>query len=321
LDGELATSHDLCRRLVAAVATVVRGKDEVIELALATLLAQGHVLFEDVPGVAKTLLAKTFAASLGLDFARVQFTPDLLPSDIIGLSVFDRASGTQEFRPGPVFTNVLLADELNRASPKTQAALLEAMAEGQVTIDGTTHPLPRPFLVLATQNPIEFEGTYPLPEAQVDRFLASASIGYPSAATEAEVVAAHLEGERFTLHPLASRHALASAQAALGQVYVAPAVVGYIVELVRFTRARASVALGASPRGSIALALLARARALIDGRDFVVPDDVKRMAVPALSHRVRMAPEAWIRKITPAHVIREALDAVPAPVATARPVE
>jgi MoxR-like ATPase len=319
LDGELAASQDLCRRIVTAVGTIVRGKDEVIELALATLLAQGHLLFEDVPGVAKTLLAKTFAGALGLDFARVQFTPDLLPSDIIGLSVFDRTTGAQEFRPGPVFTNVLLADELNRASPKTQAALLEAMAECQVTVDGTTHRLPRPFLVLATQNPIEFEGTYPLPEAQVDRFLASASIGYPSATTEVEVVAAHLGGESFTLAALASREELTHAQATLEQVYVAPAVLDYIVELVRFTRTRASVALGASPRGSIALALLARARALIDGRDFVVPDDVKMMAVPALAHRVRMAPEAWIRKITPSHVIREALESVTAPVATARP--
>jgi len=319
LDGELAKSHELCRRLVAAVGTIVRGKEDVLELSLATLLARGHLLFEDVPGVAKTLLAKTLASALGLDFARVQFTPDLLPSDIIGLSVFDRASGQQQFRPGPIFTNVLLADELNRASPKTQAALLEAMAEGQVTVDGTTYPLPRPFLVLATQNPIEFEGTYPLPEAQVDRFLASASIGYPSAATEAEVIAAHLEGERFTLEALASHEELVAAQEALAHIFVAPAVVDYVVELVRFTRARASVALGASPRGSIALALLARARALIDGRDFVVPDDVKLMAVPALSHRVRMAPEAWIRKITPANVIQEALASVPAPVATARP--
>lgn len=320
MDDELAAAEQLCRRVADGVGTVVRGKQEVVELALAALLARGHVLFEDVPGVAKTLLAKTFAGAFGLKFARVQFTPDLLPSDIIGLSVFQRETGTQEFRPGPIFTNVLLADELNRASPKTQAALLEAMAEQQVTIDGTTRPLPKPFLVLATQNPVEFEGTYPLPEAQVDRFLASASIGYPDASTESDVVVAHLGADAFTVDVLASEEELLRAQAALELVHVAPAVVDYIVEIVRFTRSRPAVALGASPRGSIALALLARARALIDGRDFVVPDDVKHMAVPALAHRLRMAPEAWIRKVAPHNVIAEALDTIPAPVTSARPI-
>ncbi|MCL5973140.1 MAG: AAA family ATPase, partial [Actinobacteria bacterium] len=276
----------------------------------------GRGIIEDVPGVAKTLIARSLASVLGMEFARIQFTPDLLPSDIIGMNVWDPENRQMNFKKGPVFTNVLLADELNRASPKTQSALLEAMAESQVTVDGTTYALPDPFVVIATQNPIEFEGTYPLPEAQVDRFLASTTVGYPSEADERRVVLDHLATG--TANTAASRildrGQLIQARTTLERIYLSEPIVDYIVALTRFTRERASVSLGASPRGSIALALLARASAAVAGRDFVAPQDVKAMATPALGHRIRLSPEAWIRGIRRESIVREAILSVPAPV-------
>jgi MoxR-like ATPase len=295
---------------------VIHGKDQVVSLVVSSVIAGGHVLLEDVPGVAKTLIARSLASVLGMEFARIQFTPDLLPSDIIGMNVWDPENRQMNFKKGPVFTNVLLADELNRASPKTQSALLEAMAESQVTVDGTTYALPDPFVVIATQNPIEFEGTYPLPEAQVDRFLASTTVGYPSEADERRVVLDHLATG--TANTAASRildrGQLIQARTTLERIYLSEPIVDYIVALTRFTRERASVSLGASPRGSIALALLARASAAVAGRDFVAPQDVKAMATPALGHRIRLSPEAWIRGIRRESIVREAILSVPAPV-------
>jgi MoxR-like ATPase len=300
------------------VERAVVGKRDVLELVLLALLADGHVLLEDVPGVAKTLIARSFAAATGLRFGRVQFTPDLLPSDVTGSSVFDQRAASFEFRPGPVFCNLLLGDEINRAPPKTQAALLEAMEERQVTADDGTHQLEPPFLVLATQNPIEYEGTYPLPEAQLDRFLVRLRVGYPAADDEWRMLDARARRgtDAVALRPVIDRYGLLSLQAAVEAVHVGPAVGRYMVALATATRESSEVEVGASPRGSLALLRLARARAALEGRDFVVPDDVKAVAVPALAHRLVLRPELWVRRVDAADVVQRVLDDVPAPPAT-----
>jgi MoxR-like ATPase len=300
------------------VERAVVGKRDVLELVLLALLADGHVLLEDVPGVAKTLIARSFATATGLRFGRVQFTPDLLPSDVTGSSVFDQRTASFEFRPGPVFCNLLLGDEINRAPPKTQAALLEAMEERQVTADDGTHELERPFLVLATQNPIEYEGTYPLPEAQLDRFLVRLRVGYPTADDEWAMLDARAQRgtDAVQLHPIIDGQGLRSLQAAVEAVHVGAAVGRYMVALATATRASSEVEVGASPRGSLALLRLSRARAAIEGRDFVVPDDVKAIAVPALAHRLVLRPELWVRRVDAGDVVARMLDDVPAPPAT-----
>jgi MoxR-like ATPase len=300
------------------VERAVVGKRDVLELVLLALLADGHVLLEDVPGVAKTLIARSFATATGLRFGRVQFTPDLLPSDVTGSSVFDQRTASFVFRPGPVFCNLLLGDEINRAPAKTQAALLEAMEERQVTADDGTHELERPFLVLATQNPIEYEGTYPLPEAQLDRFLVRLRVGYPGGDDEWEMLDARARRgtDAVALHPIIDGQGLRRLQAAVEAVHVGSAVGRYMVALATATRESSEVEVGASPRGSLALLRLARARAALEGRDFVVPDDVKAVAVPALAHRLVLRPELWVRRIDAGDVVRRVLDDVPAPPAT-----
>ncbi len=297
------------------------GKRETLELVLLGLLADGHVLIEDFPGLAKTMMARAFSQVTTLDFARIQFTPDLMPADVTGSSIYDQREGDFEFRPGPIFTNLLLADEINRAPPKTQAALLEAMQERQVTIEGVTHPLARPFLVLATQNPIEYEGTYPLPEAQLDRFLLRVGFGYPSRTDEWEVLTRRLERreDEVELEPVIDGPTLLELQAAIEHVHVGQAVGGYIVDLVAATRASGSTAVGASPRGSLAVLKLARGKAALSGRDFVTPDDVKAVAVPALAHRLMLRPELWVQRTSAEDVVREVLDSVPTPVAAEEP--
>ena len=302
--------------VVSTLGRIVMGKDEVIERIFAGILANGHVLIEDYPGLAKTLIARLLAQALDLGFRRIQFTPDLLPSDITGSFLYDQSRGRFEFRAGPVFTNLLLADEINRATPKTQAALLESMQEAQVTVEGQTFPLPPPFLVLATQNPIELEGTYPLPEAQLDRFLMRVSVGYPDADTERAILRRRRERrtDAATVPPIVSRSELLAMHGALEDVFVSEALEGYIVALAQATRADARVALGASPRGTLALLKLARAEAALRGREFVLPDDVKAMAVPALAHRLVLRPELWVSRITPTQVVESLLHQVPAPV-------
>jgi MoxR-like ATPase len=305
------------KRILDELERAIVGKREALELALAALLADGHLLIEDYPGLAKTLFARSFAAVTGTRFARVQFTPDLMPSDITGASIFNQRTGDFEFRPGPVFTNVLLADEINRAPPKTQAALLEAMQEHQVTTDERTRPLERPFLVLATQNPIEYEGTYPLPEAQLDRFLIRMRIGYPSAEDEWEILERRIErrSEDVQLDAVVDREELIAMQAAIETVHVAPSIGRYIVALVGATRQNPSVHVGASPRGALALMKLARVNAVQDGREFVVPDDVKAAAVPALAHRLVLRPELWVQSIREEDLVRDCLAQVPVPAA------
>ena len=304
-----------CREIVGTLGRVVVGKDEALSRILAGILANGHVLIEDYPGLAKTLIARLFAQALGLTFKRVQFTPDLLPADITGSFLYDQREARFEFRRGPVFTNLLLADEINRATPKTQAALLEAMQESQVTMEGESFALEPPFLVIATQNPIELEGTYPLPEAQLDRFLLRVAVGYPTAEEEREI----LERRRLRraddarVGTVVSRDELLAMQKALEDVFVSDAVERYVVDLVQATRTDHRVALGASPRGSLALLKLARAEAVLHGRDFVVPDDVKAMAVPALAHRLILQPELWIAKLSAAQVVSHLLTHVPTP--------
>ncbi len=293
----------------------VVGKREALRLVLLGLLADGHVLLEDYPGLAKTLIARSFAQVADLGFSRIQFTPDLMPSDVTGSSIFDQRSASFEFRPGPIFANLLLADEINRAPPKTQAALLEAMQERQVTTEGQTRRLDRPFLVLATQNPIEYEGTYPLPEAQLDRFLLRMGVGYPERDDELAVLDQRRERrtDDFELRTVVDSQTLVAMQQALEDVHVAPSVGYYIVDVVRATRESRSVQVGASPRGSLAILKLARAYAVLDGRDFVVPDDVKAIAGPALAHRLSLKPELWVQRIRPEDVVQEQLETVPTP--------
>jgi MoxR-like ATPase len=301
--------------ILAALGEVVVGKAAVLERVLIGLLAGGHVLIEDYPGLAKTLIARLFAQALDLEFKRIQFTPDLLPSDITGSFLYDQRESRFEFRRGPVFTHLLLADEINRATPKTQAALLEAMQEGQVTVEGERFGLGPPFNVIATQNPIDLEGTYPLPEAQLDRFLLRVDVGYPSAEEEREILARRrrraVDEARVT--PVVSREGFLGMQTALESVFVADAIEQYIVELAQATRRDPRVGLGASPRGSLALLKLARARAALARRSFVTPDDVKEMAVPALAHRVILRPELWVSKLTAVQVVSDLLTQVPTP--------
>ena len=312
---ELRELAELGSRLIDEVERAVIGKREQLELVLLGILGDGHVLLEDVPGLAKTLTARSFAGAIGLGFSRVQFTPDLLPADVTGSSIWNQRDSDFEFRTGPIFTHLLLADEINRAPPKTQAALLEAMQERQVTTDGVTRPLERPFLVLATQNPIEYEGTYPLPEAQLDRFLLRTGFGYPDADAEWEMLVRRIErrGEDITLSQVIDRETLLEMQAAVELVHVEPSVGRYIVELVAATRESSSLAVGASPRGSLALMKLSRCRAGLAGRDFVTPDDVKAVAVPALAHRLVLKPELWVQRRSGEDVVRETLATVPTP--------
>jgi MoxR-like ATPase len=294
---------------------VVVGKRAALTLILTTVLARGHVLIEDLPGLGKTLIARSFAAALGLDFTRVQFTPDLLPADLLGSTVYDMQSGHFEFRPGPIFTNLLLADEINRTPPKTQAALLEAMAERQVSIDGTTHPLPEPFIVLATDNPIEYEGTYPLPEAQLDRFAVRLELRYLSEQDEASMLRRRLD--RGSAEPIINQvvdaHDLLAMREAVEHVSVHDDVLHYVVSLAAATRHHPQVAVGASPRAELDLVQLARARALLLGRDYVIPEDIKALATPAVAHRITLRPEMWVRKIQGSDIVEELLRRLPVP--------
>jgi MoxR-like ATPase len=307
--GELST------RVLDEVERAIVGKRDALELILLGILGDGHVLLEDYPGLAKTLIARSFAQATTLGFSRIQFTPDLMPSDVTGSSIFNQQTADFEFRPGPIFANILLADEINRAPPKTQAALLEAMQERQVTIEGTTHPLERPFLVLATQNPIEYEGTYPLPEAQLDRFLIRLGVGYPEREDEWQVLVRRMEREvdEIELTPVVDGETLLRMQHSLEQVHVSEQVGLYMVDLVAATRTSSRVQVGASPRGTLALMRLSRGRAALQGRDFVTPDDVKAVAVPALAHRLTLRPELWVQRVSGDDLVREALDSVPTP--------
>ncbi|HLQ80480.1 MAG TPA: MoxR family ATPase [Brachybacterium sp.] len=305
------------------VETAVVGKRDSLELVLAGILAGGHVLIEDLPGLGKTLAARSFAQALGLPFTRAQFTPDLLPSDLTGAEVFDQRTGEFVFRPGPVFTGLLLADEVNRTPPKTQSALLEAMQERQVTVEGTTRALPRPFHVLATANPIEHEGTYPLPEAQLDRFLLRLSFGYPTAAEEWDVVSRRLDRrhEEQSVAEVLDGEGLLAVQEAVEDVHVEDSIGHYAVELVAATRGHQHSLVGASPRGTLALITCARALAVIRGRAYVVPEDVKALAHPALDHRVTVKPELWLQNATGAGVVEAVLSQVPVPAAVQAPVD
>jgi MoxR-like ATPase len=316
--GEIASAvraADLAERVVDGLSTVMHAPRETLRLPLLCLLAEGHALVEDVPGVGKTVLAKALARTLDLRFSRLQFTPDLLPSDVTGVNVYNQQEGRFRFRPGPVFANVLLVDEINRASPKTQSALLEAMQESQVTVDGETYELERPFLAIATQNPVEYEGTYPLPEAQLDRFAVKMSIGYPPLAEEAKMLAEQTgEPPLDALEPVASHAELLDAVAAAREIFVEESVTRYVVALLRHTRADRHLALGASPRSGIALLRLAKARALVERREYVLPEDVRELAVSALSHRLLLAPEARSAGLRPDDVVRVALEGTPVPV-------
>jgi MoxR-like ATPase len=301
IDDIARLSGDILER----VGTVVVGMTDSVELALASILAGGHVLFEDVPGLGKTLAARSLATALGLEFRRLQCTPDLLPADITGSFVYAPATNDFVFRPGPVFTGLFLADEINRTSPKTQSALLEAMAEGQVTVEGQSYPLPKPFHVIATSNPIEYEGTYALPEAQLDRFMVRLAAGYPDRAGEQRILLNRVERQHevASIKPVIDAATLAAMQAGIERVYVEPDIANYCVDLATGTRAHRSVQVGASPRGSQGLMLVARARAVMDGRDFVTPEDVKRVAVPVLAHRLSLTTQAWANGVLAADVV------------------
>ena len=303
-------------RLKFEVSKVIVGKQDVIEkLVLASLSEGAHVLFEDVPGLAKSVLASAFSTAAGCTFHRIQFTPDLLPTDITGGHIFDRKENQFVFRPGPIFTNFLLADEINRASPKTQSALLEAMAEKQVSVEGITHKLPPPFLVLATQNPIEQEGTYPLPEAQMDRFAMRLSMGYPTLAEEAEIMDRRLsrKSDGFRTQPILDSEALVRMQKAVEEIHVSPAITQYVARIVDGTRRHRHLAAGASPRGSLALMKLSRARAAVHGRNYVIPDDVVSLAVSVLAHRIILSTDARVQGIKQEDVVRDVLKATPVP--------
>ena len=314
---DLAAVQQHATRILDEVERAVVGKRDALELVLMGLLADGHVLLEDYPGLAKTLAARSFAQVTKTGFNRIQFTPDLMPSDVTGSSIWNQRDADFEFRPGPIFTNLLLADEINRAPPKTQAALLEAMQERQVTIEGVTHRLARPFLVLATQNPIEYEGTYPLPEAQLDRFLLRVSFGYPSRSDEWEVLSRRLERreDEVELEPVVDGPTLVALQEAIEEVHVGEAVGAYIVALVGATRESTQTSVGASPRGSLALLKLSRCKAALSGRDYVTPEDVKAVATPALAHRLMLKPELWVQQLAAEDIVRGILEQVPTPAA------
>ncbi len=308
-EGSIMDSAEaLAERIVRNVETVIVGKRQEVQLVLVALLCRGHVLVEDVPGVGKTMLAKAIARSIGCTFKRIQFTPDLLPSDVTGVSIFNQQSGQFEYRPGPVVAQIVLADEINRATPKTQSSLLESMEEGQVTVDGITHMLPNPFIVLATENPIEYEGTFPLPEAQLDRFLIRISLGYPGHRGEIEILnRQHFQHPIERLEQAVDVEELVAAQQAVRQVHVDDSLKEYIVSIVEATREHDDVYLGAGPRGSLALYNTARAWAAMSGRDYVIPDDIKALAGPTLSHRVIVSPGARMKNVDGRMVIREIL--------------
>jgi MoxR-like ATPase len=310
-----ATTSARAVEVLDEIERVVVGKRSALTLILTTVLARGHVLIEDLPGLGKTLIARSFAAALGLDFTRVQFTPDLLPADLLGSTIYDMQSGHFEFRPGPIFTNLLLADEINRTPPKTQAALLEAMAERQVSIDGVTHRLPQPFIVLATDNPIEYEGTYPLPEAQLDRFAIRLELRYLSEQDEASMLRRRLDrgSAEPTVNQVVDAHDLLAMRESVEQVSVHEDVLHYVVSLAAATRNHPQVAVGASPRAELDLVQLARARALLLGRDYVIPEDIKALATPAVAHRITLRPEMWVRKIQGSDIVEELLRRLPVP--------
>jgi MoxR-like ATPase len=312
---KIAQVAERCGAILDVLSQIIVGKEEVLRRLLAGVLANGHILIEDYPGLAKTLIASLLGNALDLRFKRVQFTPDLLPGDITGSFLYDQREARFEFRHGPIFTHLLLADEINRATPKTQSALLEAMQEGQVTVEGQSFPLETPFLVIATQNPIDLEGTYPLPEAQLDRFIMQIAVGYPSRDDEREILQRRRERrtDAAQVPRVVSREELLSMQAALEDIHVDESIEGYIVDLARATREDQRVALGASPRGTLALLKLARAEAALSRRDFLTPDDVKAMAVPALAHRLVLRPELWVSKISPTDIVAEILRQVPTP--------
>ncbi|MEB3050235.1 MoxR family ATPase [Mycolicibacter sp. MYC123] len=313
--GTAATTAARCTAVLDEIERAVVGKRAALTLILTTVLAGGHVLVEDLPGLGKTLIARSFAAALGLDFTRVQFTPDLLPADLLGTTIYDMASGRFEFRQGPIFTNLVLADEINRTPPKTQAALLEAMAEGQVSIDGATHRLPEPFIVLATDNPIEYEGTYPLPEAQLDRFAIRLQLGYLSERGEAAMLRRRLDrgATMPTVHKVVDADDVIAMRESVEQVSVHDDVLRYVVSLATATRHHPQVAVGASPRSELDLIQLARARALLLGRDYVIPEDVKALATSAVAHRITLRPEMWVRRIQGSDVVEELLRRLPVP--------
>jgi MoxR-like ATPase len=310
-----AQTAERCSAVLAEIERAVVGHRRGLELVLTGILAGGHVLLEDLPGLGKTLIARSFATVLGLDFARIQFTPDLLPSDVVGAPLYDQRTGEMVYRPGPVFTQLLLADEINRTPPKTQAALLEAMGEGQVSMDGVTRPLPQPFVVLATDNPIEYEGTYELPEAQLDRFLLRLSLGYLTASDETAMLQRRIDRkqEQAELRSVTTAAEVLAMRTSLEQVEVAPDLLGYVVAIVGATRAHRQIQVGASPRGALALVQLGRGQAVLQGRDFIVPDDIKKVAVSALAHRITLRPELWTRQVRSEDVVSALLDTVPVP--------
>ena len=313
---EISQVSSLGRQVIAEVERAVVGKRALLEMMMASVLAGGHILLEDFPGLGKTLVARSFATALGLDFKRIQFTPDLLPGDITGGYIFNRTKNQFELRQGPVFANIVLADEINRASPKTQSALLEAMQEGQVTIEGESLPLPAPFLVLATQNPIEYEGTFPLPEAQLDRFMLKLKVGYPNMEEEKLILRRRRERKQdeVVLRQITKAEQLLEMRAAVETIHVDTDLEGYIAALVHATRADRRVAVGASPRGSLAFLKMARANAALEGRDYIIPDDIKRYAVPVLGHRVILQPEYWMATQVTGDVIQDSLSKTPVPV-------
>lgn len=314
MEGTNITVNDFYKKMVTNLGKVIIGKDHALKLAVISLICQGHLLIEDVPGVGKTVLAKSLARSLGCKFTRIQFTPDMLPGDVTGISIYNQKTKTFEYKPGPIMTQVLLADEINRATPKTQSALLEAMEEKQISIDGTTYPIPIPFIVLATQNPIEYEGTFPLPEAQLDRFLMRIRLGYPSVENEVNILTLQQMSHPLeTLTQVVDIVELLETQNLIKNIHISERVKKYIVEIVRATREHPDVFLGASPRGSLGLYHTSQVLAAIDDRVYVIPDDIKEMAVPVLAHRLIINPGGRVRNITQEFVVKEILDKIPVP--------